>query len=362
MEKKQLLIMLRALADSAGIEASDILRDAAKEGNPDPRQAMRAAALRGTLDGATSWAKRRGMDDQQALFVRNLVIQTLTEIERHEFSEAKWVNGGLITVRSEVNEGASEYGWYEQGIVAKNTPSLIADDADDLPLVDLTGAYNLGRTAGFGAAFRYTTQDVRKAQFMGTFDLVSDKASAVREKLDRDVNSFIAIGDTQAGFDGISNAKGIIVDTHVGTSWATATGDEISGFFRAMWDALTVPTGGVEIPNTFVTTQSLFTKLQTTTYNSAAGTEMILDVLKKSFPQITMWDWTEENLTFGEGGTPANMLYNRDPKKVRGEMPLEPVSLPEEQHGRKFKVETEGRWGGLIVKRPASILRVDGIV
>jgi len=87
----------------------------------------------------------------------------------------------------------------------------------------------------------------------------------------------------------------------------------------------------------------------------------VLDFLKRSHPNITLWTPDAGLNTAGDAGDAAVMLYSRDRTRVRGLMPLALRPLPLEQHGLVAKMVFESRYAGLAVPRPKSIAKISGV-
>ncbi len=308
------------------------------------------------------------MDAQAANFARLLATQTLSGIEKHEYPEMKWVNGGLIAITSEVDEGADHYMWLEQSVVDEGD-KLLSNDADDFPLVDVEGAENFGRVHSFGRAFQYTAQDVRKSRFHGVTDIVRDKAVATREAIDRNFENLITDGEPSAKLAGIFTAAIPNARAAIG-GWEdiTPSGDDpfaqIHEEFRFAHNRIHVNSNGIEEPDTALFSQALLTFLQSTR-NSSASDRMILEQLKVAWPNIKRWDWTRQNATGGRDvnndAAPCLLLYKNDASRIRVELPMPPTPSEVEKRGRRFLTEMEARYGSLIIKRPQSLLRVDGV-
>lgn len=308
-------------------------------------------------------------DDQTANFARLLATQTLTGIEKHEYPATKWLSANLLPITSEVDEGADHYMWLEQSVTDEGD-KLLSNDSDDLPLVDVQGAENFGRVHSFGRAFYYTAQDVRKSRFVGVTDLVNDKAVATREAIDRNLENLITTGVPAAKVYGIFRAQSIPNARVAIGAWSAISPSgndpwaQIHNEFRLAHNQINVDSDGIEEPDTVVFPHGLLTFLQTTR-NSPASDKMILEILKAAYPNIKTWDWTRQNLTGGQDAdnadAPCLLIYKNDKSRVRAEVPMPPTPSEVEKRGRRFITEMEARYGSLIIKRPNSLLRVDGV-
>jgi hypothetical protein len=299
-------------------------------------------------------------DSQFAAFARHLALQTLAGIERHEYPEMKWVNGGLIPITSEVNEGADHFTWIEQFVTDEGN-KLLANDGDDIPLVDVGHSLNFERVHSFGRAYYYTAQDVRKSRFVGVTDLIQDKAVATREAMDRNLESLITDGAPEASVHGVFEAPLVPKYTLSTGLWEaiSPTGDDpyqqVHDEFRDAFTRVNVQSEGIEEPDTALLPHSTYIWLSTTR-NSTASDRTLLEWLQASYPMITRWDWTRQNTRTG-----AMLLYKNDPSRIRAELPMPPTPSEVEKRGRRYVTEMEGRYGSLVIKRPKSMVLVRNV-
>jgi hypothetical protein len=299
-------------------------------------------------------------DEQDAVFVRNLVQQTIKELFRHEYGERKWLNDGLIHIATNVNEGATEYGYQELGQVGE--ADFVSEAATDLPTADIFGDYTVHTIHTLGTSFRYTTQEVRKARLQGTFDIVSEKSTSAREAYDRKLNEVLERGEATKGLQGITTAQNIRVDTVTTGNWAAGgtTGAQIVADLATVLGAIKTATDDVERPNTLVLPGAIMLRLETSQFSTASDIT-ILDYLKKAFKQIDRWEEVQTLSTASAAGGNAGMLYNRDKSKIRAILPMPLSPLAPEPEGLTVVVNLESRFGGIMVPKPRGISRLEGI-
>jgi hypothetical protein len=318
----------------------------------------KAAELRRVVDAVPHLPMFRA-DVETGIYARQLVTVTLAELFRHEFPETKWMNGGLVTLSTNVDEGAKEYSYTE--LEHSGRADIVADNATDLPAAEVTGLNNLRNIVTVGDYVTYSTQDLRTARLQGMFDIATEKAIAAREAMDLTLNDLIRTGRETAGLRGITNAPGIIVQNAITGTWSAATAAQIVADFVA---AAVVPmndSDAVEVPDTALFSVANWTRVSTL-QNSTASDITVLDYLKKAFPNITRWDWEPGLSTADAAGTgPSVLIYKNDPTRVRAVFPMMMRALPPEQSGLAFKLNFETRFGGVMVPRPRSILRLDGV-
>jgi len=297
-------------------------------------------------------------DANEAYFARQLVLETLKELFREEYTATKWASGELLPISTSLDDGAREYSYLQLGQVGR--AAIVADNATDIPSSTLTGAQTLHSIKTVACSFDYSTQEVRQARMQGTFDLPSEKAAACREGHDQTINDLIRVGNASAGLEGFTNHSGIIVQNAVTGSWLGATAAQIVADFTTAASFIRSNSNGVENPTTAVFPVDIFTRISTL-QNSVASDITVLDYLKKAWPDITQWVWDDGMKTAGAGATPAVMIYDKDAMKSRAVMPMTLRPMAPEQEGLVFKVVMESRFGGVMTPRPLSILRLDGV-
>lgn len=298
-------------------------------------------------------------DTQTGVFAQQLVRATFRELFRFEYPETKWVNGGLIQLNTNTNEGAAEYSFVEMDHSGR--AEIVADDATDIPLAEISGRNNLRTIKTLAVAVRYSRQDIRAARMQGLFDIAAEKAMSAREAHDRTMDDLIRTGDEAAGLFGMVNHPGIIVENAITGNWATATGEQIVADIREAINTITNASDGVEVPNTVLFPVEQWTLISTKVHLPNASDRTILSFLREAFPQIQRWDWEQGLKSVSATGGPSVFVYRNDPMRVRAVVPMMMQALPPQQTGLGFTLNFESRYGGVMAPRPRSILRLDGI-
>lgn len=304
-------------------------------------------------------SQMRRLDVNPAVFARQLVTATLSELFRHEFEETKWSNGLLVPIDRSLSDGATEYSYLE--LQHTGLAEIVSDNATDLPRSEIQGQNNVMPIKTVGCSFSYSTQEVRSAALQGMFNIPAEKSLAARTSHDFAINNFIRDGVPASGLDGFTNAPGITVQTAAVGSWTPAStpADIVSDFTTAA-NTIIIASGGVEVPDHAVFPLDQFTTISTL-QNSTASDITVLDFLKKAFPMITTWEWEPGLATASAAGGPAAMIYKKDMSKARAVMPMMLQALAPEQRGLTFIVNLESRFGGVMAPKPGSMLRLEGI-
>jgi len=297
-------------------------------------------------------------DTESGVFAQQLVIATFSELFRHEFPETKWVNGGLISLNTSIDEGAATYAFTE--LIASGRAAIVADNSNDLPAAEVTGRNNIRAVHTIADYVTYSTQEIRSSRMNGMFDIAQEKARSAREAMDRTLDDLIRSGSPQHSLEGIVNHTGIIVANAVTGNWQTATALQIVADVTTAINTIMNQSDGVETPVNVLFDVASFTRLSTL-QNSVASDITVLDYLKMAFPMVTRWDWEPGLKDVSATGGASMLVYNPDPMKIRAVIPMGMRALPPQQDDLNFRLAFEMRFGGVMAPRPRSVLRLDGV-
>jgi hypothetical protein len=288
-------------------------------------------------------------------------VKTTTYNRRYPALKARM----LFPVSHEINPGAAAivYHIYDQVGVAK----VIADYADDLPRVDVIGEEVLGKIKGLGAAYGYSTQEIRAANYAG-MPLEQRRANAAHDAIEQLINRLAFVGDANYGLVGIINHPNIphttvpADGTGSTTTWSTKNPAQIVRDFGLLINNVLALTKGVEQVNTVLLPIEQY-QLVATTQNSAASDTTILNFVRANYPGVTF-----ESLAFeldGAGvdnpGADVAIAYNRDPQKVTLEIPMEFMQHEPEKRNLEYVVDCEARFAGVRLYYPLSAHIIEGI-
>jgi hypothetical protein len=301
------------------------------------------------------------MDAGEGVFARNLVTATIQELYKFEYPSTRWANGELIDWQTGIDAGAKEFGYLQAGSVGGGEPGasgIVADNATDIPEVDVNGDYHLGRVHTVACSFSYSYQDLESARLQGLFDMAQLKAQSAKEKHDRDLNALMAFGSAPHGLEGITNATGITVLPATTGNWATATALQINTDFSTAFDLIVAQSGGVEEPTHAVLSPGIFSRLKGL-QNSGASDVSVMSYIEDSYG--IKFEKENTMATADASGGNAMLLYRKDRSRVAAVMPRYLTPVPVQFHGLSMKVVMWSRFAGIMVPRPLSILRLDGI-
>ncbi len=302
-------------------------------------------------------------DQETGMFAEHLVISTQRTLYEHSFPERKWVNGGLVSKSTSDDPGAMFTSYVES--INSGEAQIVADNATDIPLAELTGRNNIQGVKTVGIGVQYSTQELRTARFQGLFDLASRKSFAAREANDLALNNLIRTGSAASGLEGITNHSGIIVVPSASGAWTTATAAvDIRADFSTMINTIINSSDGVEVPNTVVMPIEVEGVLRDILNTPTGGSDKsVFTYLRENYPMITRWETEFGMKTASAAGARAILVYNDNRLKVESIFPMMMSALPPTQSpsGLVVNLNFETRFGGIRMPRPRSVLRMDGV-
>lgn len=301
---------------------------------------------------------RRSDSQETATFNRKLeYVLTRTYDKKYPDLKARL----FLPVNTEIPTGAESFVWraFDYAGMAK----IIANFADDLPLVDVIAAEVAQKLKSVGDGYSYSIQDLRASAMAGT-NLDTKRASAARKVIDNTIEQIAAIGNSAAGLPGFLNNANVTVLSAPGDiqgNWPALTPKQILADLNAIVDKMVVTSKEAFKPNTLLLPTSRYRLIASTTM-SDLDQRTILDVFLANSPDITnvdSWTYLETADTAGTG--PRAVAYNRDPEYVELVIPQEFEQLPPQAVNLAFKVPCHARIGGVVIYYPLSVIYADGI-
>ncbi len=232
---------------------------------------------------------------------------------------------------------------------------FIANYADDLPVSDVHGEKFTSNVESIGAAYGYSTQDLR-ASAMAGFPLDRERAAAAAEMIERKIDTAVAIGAPEVGMVGVARHPNVPVDSSAAWSTPTIALTEMNELAQAQVDA----TKELHPPDRMLLPPTLYGYAAVTLMNSAnPNGETVLSQFLKTSPYIKSVDSWRPLETASEAGGKRVMCFMSNPRVAKVAIPMETVALEPERRNLKFVVPLECRFGGVIVKLPLAMRYLD---
>ena len=240
---------------------------------------------------------------------------------------------------------------------------IIANYAKDLPRAGIKGEEFTSKVKEIGASYGWSWKDLQSAAKVG-LPLADKEAVAAKRGYLQLENSIAWNGDAANGLPGfltntnIPEAAAAADGSGALSTWASKTADQMIRDVSDMIEGVSQNTNGVESPNTVLFPHNRIQYLKTRIPDTSLT---VLQFLKETNPQITLWDWLVELNSAGVGSTAEMIAYNRDPEYLTLEVPQDFLQLPVQEEGLEYMVPCVGSTGGVIVYYPLSANLVYGI-
>lgn len=240
---------------------------------------------------------------------------------------------------------------------------FIANYAKDLPRAGIKGQEFVSNVREIGVSYGWTWKDVQSAAMVG-LNLADREAMAAKRAFLQLENTTAWSGNAENNIPGffsnpnLPTAAATADGSGASPLWSTKTADQIIRDVGDCIQGVGQNTNGVEIPNTFLFPHN---RLPSLTARIPDTSMTVLEFLKKTYPEITVWDYLVELNTAGTGATAMMVAYNRDPEYLTLEIPQDFLQLPVQEEGLEYKVPCVGSCGGVIMYYPLSANTLYGI-
>lgn len=292
-----------------------------------------------------------------------LEARDLEAIDRilYEAPKEELVARSLFNVKTDVHPGAETYGY--NMLTRSGAAKIIANGSDDLPLVDVDMTREFVRIYTIAAGFRFSIQELRQAQMTGqTVD--ATKAETARRAIAEKENSLAFSGDPKFNIVGLSNATGIQVanaeanGASNSTNWKSKTPAQIEEEIRVTRAKITVLPGygGATLALALPPEQFELLDKRYSDFDSRTLKEVIrahgwfADIVR--VPDLAK---------SGTGGTASMLIMDTSRTTAELLIPMDITRLEQEWKYPNWTVPNEERCGGMIIRAPFAIARLDGI-
>jgi hypothetical protein len=273
----------------------------------------------------------------------------------------------LVPVDNSVDPGAEAVAYHQWDDVGM--ANIIANYADDLPMVDALAEKFTQPIHGMGDAYQYSVQDLRRAAMAGN-QLDTRRPRAARRAIERRIDDIAATGHAKGNLKGLINHPNVTIlsaaNDGTSTRWVTGRSpakapDLIKADMHAAVTNIWTVTKQVHQPNTIllptveyghISQQQVGTENQTT----------ILQSFLANNPFITMVDfWYKLDTADAAGTGPRMVTYQRDPEVLQLVIPQDFEQFPPQAKNLAFIVPCHARIGGVQVYYPLAIVYTDGL-
>jgi len=248
----------------------------------------------------------------------------------------------------------------------KGHAKIVADYADDVPLVNSKKSETRIPVKTIADGFIYSIQEV-KAAAKANVPLTDRHMNAARRVMEEKLDSLAALGDSDYGIVGFARRSDTLTyavpadGTGSSKLWSKKTADKIIRDINGMVAKMLADTNDVEKPNTLLVPPENFAIIASTTINNTSDTT-ILNFIKDTNPWLKdIASWNRLTAAGGSLDTTRAIAYRRDPEALELYIPEDFMMLPPEAVNLSFKVPCTLRTAGVGVHYPKSIVYADGV-
>ena len=293
----------------------------------------------------------------------NLEARDLQAIDNvlYEAPKEELVARSILNVKTDVHPGAEFYGY--NVLTRSGAAKIIANGADDIPMVDTDMVRHVVTIYSIATSFRISIQEQRAAQLTNS-PIDATKAETARRAISEKENRVAFVGDKKFNIMGIANATGIQISnaaangTASSTKWSAKASDLIVEDIRLAKKKITVLPGYGAANLTLALPPDQFEELNRR--YSDFDSRTIRKVIEGNgwFSNIVR---VADLTGIGTSNTDAMLVMDTSKSTAELLLPMDITRHKEEYKFPNTKVPLEERFGGIILRSPQAVVRVDGI-
>lgn len=218
------------------------------------------------------------MADQAAFFLQRYLEYRLPGIFERKHRELVFDNGMYLPQTGDLPPGANDI--VSELEDARGEAAIIADDTDDIPLVDVKISEDKNPVVRIADGFKYSDREIEAALYAASN---GQRITNLRER--RMINAVRAInikshllgayGDAAHGVSGILNNPNVpVVNSSTNLYDPATTPDQILAFFSDRFSAIRTSTYLTAAPNVVLVPDKLHTRLITAYRNTASDSSI----------------------------------------------------------------------------------------
>lgn len=232
---------------------------------------------------------------------------------------------------------------------------VIANYADDLPRVDVTGKEQTVKVYTVADSYGYNYRELAASVATGA-NLPIRKAEAARRAVEIKLNKIALFGDAAHNIYGLANHPNIGVTTLPSQkNWLTdnPTAEELLADVNAMYDAVLMQSKNVHMPNAFLLSIRHASILKRKTLPDSGG-KTVWQRLHEDYPDMRFVELAELGAT-GFGGRSKMFMGEFDANNLHLDVPQAFMQHPAEQRGLEIVVACTATTAGLVVHYPLAL-------
>lgn len=239
---------------------------------------------------------------------------------------------------------------------------IIANYADDIPLVDALCEEFTQKIQSLGLGYQYSIQDLRRSAMSGA-QLDQRRARQCRRGVEQSIENIAANGHTAGGLTGIANNSNVTLVSPTTGTWSSATGAQMVADMMKLTSAMVIANLETFEPTDILLDIASYQRFSTTRISTTGDTgKTALEAFKESDPYgVNVSSWNKLALADAAGTGPRAICYHKSPDVLTLEIPQEFEIFPPQQDNLAFKVPAHARTGGVIMYYPIGASYMDGL-
>lgn len=314
------------------------------------------------IDCVASQLRARGLGSrfdagETAAFARQLeaISAELVEVEYPEFKGLTLVPvaGGAIPLGARSHTYREITGFGEAEL-------LDGMSAEDFPTADVKGAEVTGKIRSIGAKWHVSIEDMRAAALM-SINVDSERQKQARMAVESKLDKLVLSGG--GPFNGLLTDASSQDDTTGAGTGADWSGNVVANIVAGMQyarDAAFADTKGIFADYDFVLSTKCFLKMGLwVPATTAGGGKTVGEFLLSSVPGIRSISHCARLDGAGASGADRLLAFPRDPRVVDALIPIRFEQFAPQLNGMNFTTYCHAKFGGLRIKHPKAIRRID---
>lgn len=294
-------------------------------------------------------------DANETLFLNRQLEHVRAEIRETRF--ANLIGRQLVPAATDIPIGAET--WTTQVSTTYGLAKVIANYADDLPLVDASMTDYSFPVRTLGDGYQWSWLDMQRAA-LNSLPLQMMKAKAARRAMELKIDQIIATGDANHGLAGLVNNAAVTLTNVPTGNWAAAAAATILADINFMVRNIVTTTLEMFRPNTIVLDPVSYARIESMVYGVDNPTT-VLKVIQGNHPGLTILPWTRLTNANVAGTGPRAIAYERTPEVLEFGLPLDFQDLPPQERNLAFVVPCVARISSVAIHQPGAITYADNL-
>lgn len=306
-----------------------------------------------------------------SVFLREQLEVITNTVIRQEFPTLVMGNGTLVPITNEVDYRAETFSYKLFSSVGE--AKILANGASDIPMVSAYVQKKMGIIRTLVDGYEITLEDLEAAQF-ANMNLSAEMAIAARTAIEEGIDRIGYFGAAENELLGLVNLPNVVRETapnngnlNGGTNSTRWQHKDASQLYAELTSFLTrtrQATKSIEKPEILLIPQAQYDRISELVFPANTDNTLLnffMQTQRANASGIKEIIPVEMLSGAGTGGSDLMIAYQRNPAKLRYEIPLDFEQRPPQVINFTTKVVCRARVGGLVNLKPMSVRYYEGI-